>query len=99
LASCCIFLGEREINCTSSYPTTQRCWHVMYPWVPDTRPLPDGYEHGYDFLPVGMIMGGDELRSRILSRAGICFTRLISDPLPSLGLEDIAERMENTRRG
>jgi hypothetical protein len=56
----------------------------MYPWVSDTRPLPDGYGHGYEFLPVGMIMGGDVLRPRILSRAGICFTRSVSNPLPSL---------------
>jgi hypothetical protein len=52
----------------------------MYMWVPDTRPLPDGYE----FLPAGMIMGGDELHPRILSWVGICFTHPVSDLLPSL---------------
>jgi hypothetical protein len=46
--------------------------------------LPNGYGHKYEFLPVGMIMCGDELRPQILSRAGICFTRPISDPLSSL---------------
>jgi hypothetical protein len=80
---------KREINCTSSYPTTQRCWHAMYSWVPDTRLLPDGYGHGYEILPVGMIMGGDESRSWILSRAGICFTRPVPDPLPSIPMDHL----------
>jgi hypothetical protein len=47
------FLNEREINYTSSYPTNQRCWHDMYPWVSDTHPLTDGYRHMCEFLHTG----------------------------------------------
>jgi hypothetical protein len=40
--------------------------------------------HGCEILPVGIIMGGDELRPQILSQAGICFTHPVSDLLSSL---------------
>jgi hypothetical protein len=30
----------------------------MYPRVPDTRPIPDGYEHEYNFLPAVTVVGG-----------------------------------------
>jgi hypothetical protein len=28
--------------------------------VPDTRPIPDGYEHGHKILPAGIVTGGHE---------------------------------------
>jgi hypothetical protein len=30
----------------------------LYPRVPDTRPIPDGYRHGYKILPAGIVTGG-----------------------------------------
>jgi hypothetical protein len=59
--------------------------HVkLYPRVSDTRPIPDGYGHGYKIIPAGIVAGGYTQSPRVWLRAGICHTRSESDPLPSL---------------
>jgi hypothetical protein len=52
--------------------------------VPDTRPKPDGYGYGYEFLPTGTGMSTNFYPQPLCWRAGNCSTRPEPDPLPSL---------------
>jgi hypothetical protein len=71
-------------NTSSSMFVTHHRHACMYPRVPDTRPLPDGYGHEYGILPAGMVVGRDELCPWVLSRADICSACPVPAPLPSL---------------
>jgi hypothetical protein len=51
-----------------------------YLWVPDTCPLPNEYRHKYGILPVGIVVGRDELRPHVLSQTGICSIRPVATP-------------------
>jgi hypothetical protein len=48
--------------------------------ISETRLKSDGHEHGYKFLPAGMVTG------KYWLRVDICNIRSESDPLPSLNI-------------
>jgi hypothetical protein len=57
--------------------------------VPDTRPKPDEYGYGYEFLPVGTGTGTNFYLQPLYWRAGNYSPQSKPDPLPSLNLWEL----------
>ena len=55
---------------------------LIYPTVPETRPIPDGYKYRYKILPARFRSYRYTIEFQILSWAGIYSTHILPHPLP-----------------
>jgi hypothetical protein len=68
-------------------------WFLYVEWqtrqVSDTRPKPDGYRYGYEFLPAGTGMGTNFYSQSLYWRMNNCSTWYKPNPLSSLIRSDM----------